>query len=376
MGGGYSIDHSYGSLSIQVEQLKYYSGQQVNGWIYLNLFKPFPSGSMEVMITGKEKTKYVTVSNNRSTSRNRSFIDLNQRHVSVHKDKLEFFNFHYQILSVVPNLFPAGQYSFPFSFLLPQNLAPTFDYSWMQEGHHCHAKIEYKLKAVLKDDVKKKILIDKSPILVDRSPKEMVGFEQVSKYNAQVQGYCSIDKGIMNMTVHCQKNEYVVGEEASIKLEVDCSKMKANVTEITCALVQNIRMGKRGGKEFSNVLSKKVLPGVNIGQVRAGANAFIFSLPIQTLGPYQSSTKGEIIQCEYTLVQLCNVDRCQCCNDDVKTLLNICVVNQSLQPYVFPPTMMQNGWSPQVMAPVIFPSSSNYVMNEEFKKQVTLLKNK
>lgn len=374
MGGGYSIDHSYGNLSIQVEQPKYYSGQQVNGWIYLNLFKPFPTGSMEVMITGKEKTKYVTVTTHNSTHNNNAFVTANQKQVSVHKDKREFFGFHYQIQSVVPNQFPAGQYSYPFTFLLPQNLASTFDYSWMEEGYHCHAKIEYKLKAVLKNDQKKKLLMEKSPILVDRSPKEMAGFEQVSKYNAQVKGYCSIDKGTIYMTGYCQKVEYVVGEEASIKLEVDCSNMKANITKISCRLLQVIRMGKGGGKQFSNVISEKILPGVNIGQVIAGTNAFVFSLPIRTGGPYQSSTNGEIVQCEYQLEQLCDVDRCQCCNDDVKTLLNICVVNQSLQPYIFPPAMMQNGWSPQVMAPVVFPSSSNYVMNEEFKKQLTLLK--
>ena len=78
--------------------------------------------------------------------------------ILVHKQKHEFFAFHYQIISQIPNQFPAGQYSYPFSFMLPQNLPPSFVYFWNEEGHNCYSIIDYRVKAVLTDHQKKKLL--------------------------------------------------------------------------------------------------------------------------------------------------------------------------------------------------------------------------
>jgi Arrestin (or S-antigen), N-terminal domain len=43
--------------------------------------------------------------------------------------------------------FTAGQYSFPFSFILGPGLPSSFSHNWSEEGRGCFAKVEYRLVA-------------------------------------------------------------------------------------------------------------------------------------------------------------------------------------------------------------------------------------
>ena len=135
MGNSYSIDKSYGEIFINLETFKYLPGSQVNGYIWLNLLKPFPSDVIEIFVVGQEKVKFTTVThyNTGKTS---------HRHVHVHRDGNEFFAYTYQLRSTIVGQFPGGQYSYPFSFILPFNLKPSFIHFWKEEGHNCYAKIQ------------------------------------------------------------------------------------------------------------------------------------------------------------------------------------------------------------------------------------------
>jgi hypothetical protein len=61
MGKTYSIDKTSGEIAIQIEQLRYFPGDQVNGWVFLKLVKPFPATDMLLILKGKEKAKFTTV---------------------------------------------------------------------------------------------------------------------------------------------------------------------------------------------------------------------------------------------------------------------------------------------------------------------------
>lgn len=368
MGSGYSVDSSYGFIAVQMGQQKHFPGGQVNGWIYLNLIKPFQTNQLQVLLTGKEKTKVVYVTQSNSG---------NSHHENVHVDKgrREFFAYHYEIPSHLPDQFPAGQYSYPFSFLLPPDLPPSFAYLWNDRGHPCYGKIEYRVKAVLIQERNRKMLLDKSPILVDRLPSQLPATPPQGIFEEQVKGYCGTDKGFLRIRSLVEKSEYQVGEAARIQTEVDASQMIAGIKYIRCCLRQYLTVtGSSHTHSTSNDLSSQDFPGIAPGQIMAGSDALRFSLPIQTNGPFQSNVEGQLVKCRYVLEQLCEVDRCQCCNDDAKSSLPIVVVNPPMTAFQLPPIQPGVVWQPQMMPPTIFAASPQYAYNEDFRRKLTMFK--
>lgn len=368
MGSGYSADTSSGSIAIQLSQPLYYPGSQINGWIHLNLYKSWPSNFMEVLVTGKEKTKVVYVTHSGSGQHQR-------RHVHEDRAKKEFFAFHYQILSHLPDQFPAGQYSYPFSFLLPGDLRPSFEYTWNEEGRKCYGRIEYKVKGVMLNEKAKKLIKNKVWIVVDKAPVNMPQLEQMGNFEAQVLGYCGTDKGNLIIRSRCEKSEYQVGETARMIVEIDATRMNANIRKIKVMLKQYLSVqGNSHTKTFANVIQSQELMSVAPGQVLAGANALYVNLPIVTQGPYQSNVKGDLVKCQYVLEQLCDVDRCQCYNDDAKSEMEICVVNPPSPAFQMPQGFQAGGWNPRVMEPLVMNPSQANAFNDEFRRTLQSLK--
>jgi hypothetical protein len=368
MGGSYSVDSSYGFIAIQLNQQKYFPGSQVNGWIYLNILKPFHTNSLQILITGKEKTKVVYVTTN---------SDDHGSHRDVHTDKAkkEFFAYHYEIHSHLPDQFPGGQYSYPFSFLLPYNLPPSFAFEWTEEGKKCYGKIEYKVKAVLMQQKTKKMLQYKAPILLDRAPVNAPQLSPEGVYEENVKGYCGTDKGYLRIRSIVEKAEYQVGETANIQVEVDASKMNAHINAIKCTLRQYVTVkGRHHTKHHNMEIGRRDLPGIPIGQIIAGSQAFRLSMPISTMGPFQSNVTGENVQCYYALEQLCEVDRCQCYNPDAKSALNIIVINSPMGAFQLPNIPSNVPWQPQMMSPQVFSPSAQYAINDDFRKQMEGIK--
>ena len=368
MGNSYSIDTESGSIAIRVEQLKYYSGQQINGWIYLNLYKPFNSNDITILVTGKEKVKLVTVTTSNDQHGHQS------RHVSVHKEKYESFGYHYQILPYIPGQFPGGQYAYPFSFILPNDLNPSFEYNWSQEGHNCYAKIEYKLKAIMRDEQKKRLLKEKMRFVIDRPLSYNVNYPQNTRYQAKVQGYCSTDLGEIDIASACDKSEYLSGDVANVHMDVDARAMKADINKVIYSLNQNLMFKAQGHTENKiTPLAKGETKGIRIGEIYAGQTGFNFVLPINLQGSQQTNVDGKLVKCHYYLEQLCEVARCQCYNEDAKTSMAINIVNMTMQPFVMPPQMM-NAWSPQVMPPAVFALSNNNAIDGDFRRQYEQMK--
>ena len=69
MGKSYSVDKSYGQISVQLDSSRYAQGGQVNGWINLSLIKSFPSDVLDIFIIGREKVKLVVVKTNKKQAR-------------------------------------------------------------------------------------------------------------------------------------------------------------------------------------------------------------------------------------------------------------------------------------------------------------------
>lgn len=360
MGKAYSLDHSYGDIAIQFEQLSYMPGQQINGWIFINLVKPFQTNELLLLLTGKEVAKFVEVhyyNNGHST----------QRYVHVYKQKQEFYGYNYVIPAPYPNQFPAGQYSYPFSFVLPPNLRSSFLHMWNEEGHRCYGRISYRAKAVFTDYVKKKVLFEKSTVVVNQPPNLMPQAARTATFNGPVKAYCGVDKGVLVMASYCDKESYVEGSSARIGVEIDCSRMKADIKKISIKMVEHIELTAQGRFKAINKTSSRInLPGVPKGQMRLREQGFLCDILISPLGPLQPSVEGNLVKCYYSIEPICDIDRCKCCEPDVKCIFYINLVNQPAQPFQLP-SYMQNQWTPQVMPMTICPPSADHVIDEKFR---------
>lgn len=364
MGKSYSVDKSFGDIAIQFESFKYVPGSQINGFIYLNLLKPFPSDVLDIFIAGREKSKFVIV-------RHHNYGNRSSRTVSVYKEKRDFFAYTYQIRSQINGQFPAGQYSYPFSFVLPYNLKSTFLHLWNEEGHNCYGKIEYVVKGLMKNKEIKKKMVDKGSIVVVQHSLALPQEIQVCNVENKVKAYCGVNKGTIKMTSRCDKKNYLIGEVANVNLEIDASKMKADIKKINCQLSQAINLRAQGYSKalFMPVLKIK-LPGVKKGEQNIGQNAFITQLPILTNNPIQPEVTGDLVDCHYNIDHFCDVDRCQCRENEVVSSLRVNV--QSCPPeshFIYPKSMSQN-WNPQVLPPLICTPSAENMLNDAKRQQL------
>lgn len=57
------------------------------------------------------------------------------------------FNHKFPVFQFNGSFIPAGQYSFPVSFVLPQGMPATFNYEWPEFGRNCLADTSYTLVA-------------------------------------------------------------------------------------------------------------------------------------------------------------------------------------------------------------------------------------
>ena len=222
MGTKFSVDRSFGSINFQLEHPKYVAGDQVNGWVHLSLVKHFPSTRLYLIFTGKEKVKFAkrksNIANDTGTSK-----------VHIYRDAIEFYS-HSFPLFVWPDgtYFPVGQYSFPFSFKLGDNIPGSFLHTFQEHGISCYGKITYKLKAGFKDQTEKIMLFDKITFVVDQS-WNLSSWPQIRHYSQKLNGYCTGDLGELNLTCQFDRDKFIVGDHASLTAEIDNRKTRSDV---------------------------------------------------------------------------------------------------------------------------------------------------
>ena len=140
MGNKIIAQNEYGNIKIWSEKTTYTSGEQFNGVVYLTLEKNFPSLSLNLILSGKEKVSL-------AKAVYESEGDGASSKVSLVQDENEFYNYNFPLFTNPSENFASGQYQFPFSFMLEETLPGTFAESWMEHGQKNLASIEYSIYA-------------------------------------------------------------------------------------------------------------------------------------------------------------------------------------------------------------------------------------
>lgn len=296
-----------------------------------------------------------------------------QTHYATTKQSREFYEHKFPIYTFNnSNYFPAGQYSFPFSFVLGEDLPGSFERRWHEHGHESYGKIKYKLKAGFKDKSSGSKLFGKLKFVVEE--KYTPGQTNVAPplYDKDVQGYCYTSHGNYKMCAVFGTDRYIVGDKASLSVAVDASEASTDIKNLKCELVLKTHLHANG----RNGHSKEKLQTIHLGRVEAGKalineDSITVQLDIRTPGELQATASGELVKNNYYLQWVAEVDGCVCYDTNPKNKVLVKVFNKHFgQPSPANHFMGDQPWQPQTYDPYYAQLNDNqFRMDEAFKME-------
>lgn len=145
MGSGQSDSPSkYGGIVIQTDQPYCVSGEAISGNIAIQINIPFPARKLNIELKGKEKCKWTET---RTRTVGSGEHARTETYYVYHNNDHEILKFEETLYEFDGNEIPAGQYMFPYSFVLPQN-CPSSAYFTGSGG--AVGYIKYEVKASFK----------------------------------------------------------------------------------------------------------------------------------------------------------------------------------------------------------------------------------
>ena len=360
----------FGHIFIQTEKPFYFSGETVNGTIYMQLTAMFPGKKLYLKIKGKEEcrweeTETVTDINNRNHQVTHLFEGKND----FYKHKVPIYNFSGDFM-------PTGQYSFPFCFAMGDHLPGSFRF--ISGQNKTKGIIKYKVKAEcesFQDEYAKDL--KSSQELVLREPIHRMITSKNKEINSSVSTWCCIEKGNVFLRVYFEKDAYVPGEIANVMVEIDNSNCKLNIEKVNFCLRRNISLRSKTGrvingevhyfprfrnyhgetKNLAQDVIKKEFEGLAAGKKQMDGQKRMMSMHLdETL---HSTTSGETVKCFYNLVIDVIMDGCTCCAGGPKA--EIPVVIYAPMPFNYGQMIAPPNWNPQVMPVYNATLSDNYL---------------
>jgi len=362
----------YGQIYLKTDKTAYYAGETVTGTIFLNLISHYPGNQLFLKFKGKE-TVHILESQTRDDSTEYvHYSDKNQ----ITKQSLLVHRWD-------DNL-PPGQFVIPFSFLVPQNLPPSF----YQQGPLYLAFVEYKLEAYLQP------FNDSDPKMKHKQPwnlKETIlpnSGDLLSSVTTQLKTCCCCQQGSNSLKAEFEKNFYYPGENARVNMELNNSQTTLNNNKVIFSLKQKLEL-KVAGRVIKRELVKvqQEVPTL-FKDSQTNAESLTITLPRfptendfkrnvdhkspSIVGALQgfrenkdvitSTTKSSLITSTFFLEVSCPMSGCCANTPKVQCPIGICSPDFQL-PVVTAP----QGWQPYTMNQInlAFPPNSNY-MNGPF----------
>ena len=267
------------------------------------------------------------------------------------------------------NYFPMGQYSFPFSFVLGENLPGTFEHRWNEAGYEAYGKIKYKIKAGLKNKEMKAKIFGKTKIVVDE--KFIPGQSNLAPamVDKSVSGYCYTSHGVYKMCAIFSTNKYIVGDKATVSVAVDAREASTDIKNLKCQLVMRTDIHANGRSGHKDI----IIQSIDIGEVKAGSalmdnDSITVQLDITTPGELQASASGDHVKNNFFLQWVAEIDGCVCYDENPTNKIKVGVYNKHYGMPTPSGNFMGGGnWQPQMFDPYYAQLNNNTRMNAEFK---------
>jgi hypothetical protein len=335
------------AIQVRAEKPIYTSGEPVRGTIYLSLTSPLDSvKGIFLKITGFERTSWTerltrTVRDGENTR--------SETYHEYHTGRREFFKYKVPVYSFQGTL-QAGQYEFPFGFMLPDGLPGVFTIQSNHFGDTYSASIQYKIKATcersgfFKSDVKHTYnLVVQARLLGEIRAASMEGRSDVTQC-------CCFNKGNCHLVVHMDKNSYVPGETANVVCEIE-NKSTIKLPAIKVRLYRKIELRfHTSGRLLTDtqVVSQAVYAGVDPNTDFTGDRSRFVPLVLANTGGLQPETHGTLVTCSYW----CEVDLDVPWGSDIRVALPVKIYAPQPPPQGY--TVLPPNWHAQQMPTVEF----------------------
>lgn len=341
--------NSHGTIYIQLEQSSSSGGEEVIGIINISLKIPLPSPTLTLSFKGKEITHWEET---RSISTINSDGESDSETVTDYYDGKHLICDHKYSVFKWNNELPPGDYSIPFTFVLPENIPGSFYYY----SSPTSAVIQYKFYAQLTTPSHK--VSGKVPIHVHQDIT-VFNTNIVLDRSARMRSWCFYNKGTCTISAHSPQDTYNPSQTAIFFASVNNSRSQLAIQSLSCELFCNLRLqsSSKTCKFIKESLIKKQFPmRINPLDENLPEPVEMHMELGQKLNSLQSmySTKGMIINCSYTCrIEAVMEARLMCCGDYPRVEMPMIIVPNVIEPQPSAPIDPQD-WRPEMLPQVSF----------------------
>lgn len=331
--GGTKVDQLF--VYVQTNDPYYSPSSFVNGAVYLDVYMPVTIYNVELRLRGTERVKWEEQKNNGAGDSNKIMEKM--------KDKQTIFSTT-SLLHAAAETLPPGQYQYPFSFQLPDQIPGSFE---IKHGDY-DGRIRYTLTAVLncadRDPVKYR-----TELVVRQRPT-------VANYNAPVSVdeevcICCSNKGRCSVTCNFQSDTYQPGNTAILMTTVDNSICTVDIKHFTVTLKQTVDFRTRNGRSmaFSRDIRSSEFSGV-ASHTSTRSNPQLMSIQLEESFEsgklIQPSVQGMMVTCNYQLQVKPVFDAtCASCSNTPTITVPLFIYAPELQEWV---SAIPQGFQPKV----------------------------
>jgi len=239
------------AFEIQLEKLNYICGDQINGRVNLMATEQIKASHVYIKCFGIEKVDMVV--KERRTRQATRWRHGRQEHYEEEyyvdvpcKQKVKPYNYGFKLYEFPDNVLNEGQYTIPFSFLLPENLPTSFEHIWTNNDGAFDARIQYYVKIYLIDTYNLKIVKTSKKFYIDQRPlDEGTLHGDFQQQTQRINSCCCCKRGEITTKAYTEKNGYNCGEQ--VWMIVECAnRMSRPIREIVADFRKVIQVRAEG----------------------------------------------------------------------------------------------------------------------------------
>ncbi len=239
-GKRYQESHQYGELYLQTDKTTYQPGETVTGTIYLDITSQYPGHQLFLKLKGREIVHFLK---KHGSGKNWHYTEYSETKEVIKQNTL-VYSWDASV--------PQGQFTIPFSFLLPSHLPASF----YQHEYKLLAFIEYQLEAFLEpphaDCPKMKY---KQPITIREAPLANNGDLKL-EVTTPLKSCCCCNQGSNVLKAEFEKKFYSPEEEVKATVELDNSNSKMNHKKLYIVLIQKLELKAQGETVTENMFKR------------------------------------------------------------------------------------------------------------------------
>jgi hypothetical protein len=214
-----------GGMTIDLPKALYFPGEELKGNIWLKTSQDLEVYCLELKLQMQENWSFTPERETITESNNQILIDLSIdiNNSLKHSDDL--------------TILPKGEYTFPFTFIIPDYLSPSFEFIGMNQDY---IHIRYMFYTCLLSNQGEKYCLSNINYLILRSLPKLLSSSLTYSSCIDVHSWILFPQGTTVLNVSYDKNTFSFDEYLKIKCHVDNSRCKLNIKHLKITLTQKI----------------------------------------------------------------------------------------------------------------------------------------